>query len=81
MSDPTLVEQTADTSGDIAPRPFLAPLVGAFAVLIGLSSLLDDTGLLTNPPWLPIALGVTGIAVAVIARTLRRLFRPDAASR
>ena len=43
--------------------------------------LLDDTGLVANPAWLPIALGITGIALAIIARTVERLLRPDGVRR
>lgn len=94
MSDPTTIEPgTAAASSpaesapldraprDVAPRPFLAPMVGAFVALVGLSSLLDETGLVANPAWLPIALGITGIALAIIARTVERLLRPDGVRR
>lgn len=66
MSDPT------------TPRPErMAPAIGAFVVIIALSSLLDDTGLLRHPWWVPLVVGVTVGAVALMARTVQRLLDHD----
>ncbi len=52
------------------------PATGILVVLVGMSSLLDDTGLVTSPWWLPLALGLATLAILLAVRTLRTLARP-----
>lgn len=50
--------------------------VGAFIVALGLSGLLDDSGLLPNRPWAVLVVAAVAIAIAVAVSTVSKLSRP-----
>lgn len=69
----------SDPATTVTPPPErVAPIIGAFVVIVAVSSLLDDTGLLRHPWWVPVVVGVALAALAGMARTVRRLVNYDA---
>lgn len=60
-----------------APPERVAPAIGVLVVIVALSSLLDDTGLLRHPWWVPLIVGLVVASVVLMARTVRRLVEPD----
>lgn len=52
-------------------------LVGALLVVVGVSGLLDDSEVLSNPPWISLVIGVLSLCVVMVGRTLRALRSGD----
>ena len=58
------------------PTDRFALAVGAAFVILAVSGLLDDSGLLPHEWWVPLGVMVVGGAVAVAAGIIRTLVRP-----
>ena len=71
MSDPN---DTAPQTTAGAPE-LLAPAVGILVVIVAVSSLLDDTGLLEHPWWVSLVVAATAAAIALTARTVVKLIQ------
>lgn len=83
MSDPTTLTDPNRPSASVhsppppAPRrERLAPAIGAVLVLTGLVALLDDVDLFHIPWWFALLVGGVGLAIALMAATIRSLLAP-----
>lgn len=52
-------------------------VVGALLVIVGISGLLDDSGVFSNPPWIALVIAVLALCVVMVGRTLRALRSGD----
>jgi amino acid transporter len=61
----------------VSDRPdLLALTAGAILAVFGVSGVLNTTGLVAHPGWIPPTLAVAVLAAAATARSLHRLIRP-----
>lgn len=71
--------------GDTATQPqkfrWWALLLGAAIAGLGVSGLLDDSGLIEHPWWVVIATALVAAALMVVIRTARAFWRPSTALR
>ena len=67
-------ETTMDiTATDRQPFRWPVALLGATIAALGVSGIVDDSGLLTHPWWSVLVLALVVVALAVIVRTVRFL--------